>query len=123
MLKTSFVPLEREQFKLLRKAKKMVKEEFSEDLVLHDKNVLENLYRYALSSEDDQLFDLFNQLHNDADLDSNDSDRVVQLSNINNPSKKPTAYNPKEVKVGDIVDGEKCTGYYRGQPVFSAIKK
>ena len=62
-MKINFIPLSREQFAQLREAKRIIKEEFNADLQLQDKNVLEQLYKYALESKNDRLFDIFNEIY------------------------------------------------------------
>lgn len=119
MLKTSFVPLGREQFKQLRLAKKMVKDEFGEELVLHDERVLEKLYKYALNSENEELFNLFKELHKE----QNEIDQSVQgVTPIKRKATQKDTSKGADIKVGDVVDGKKCTGFYRGQPVFTDLK-
>jgi len=62
MIKFEFVALSREQFTLLREAKREVKKEFGEDLTLADDNVLKELYGYALESKGETLFGIYDEL-------------------------------------------------------------
>ena len=124
MLKTKFKPLERKQFSLLREAKRLVATEFSKELSLQDKDILDQIYGFALESEGERLYEIFNEMHSSLD-DEQKTDKkqntVVQGDWANS---KPTSAAKEElvvekkIQVGDIVDGQKCVGFYRGHPMF-----
>lgn len=114
MLKTSFVPLNREQFSLLREAKRLVSEEFNKDLILHNKNVLDEVYAFSMESKEERLYEIFNRLQNSTQIDpatNNDNENANAL---------PKDHDAliKKIEVGDMINGKRCTGFYRGQPVF-----
>ncbi len=52
----------KDEFRMLRRAVRLVDEEFSEVLNLHADRVEYDLYKYAVNSESDELFDLFTGL-------------------------------------------------------------
>lgn len=117
MLKTQYKPLNRTQFKLLREAKALIKNEFSEELSLQAETVLDKIYEYALQSNGEELYEIFTELGRDTEVVTQEPESVkttpvrVQL-NINAIHK---------IKVGDIVEGARCTSMYRGKPIFEAI--
>ena len=124
MLKTKFKPLDREQFALLRESKRLVASEFGKELSLQDKDILDQIYGFALESESERLYEIFNQMHQSLDPEhetTSKEGKVVQGDWDNKVA--PTPAEPEQVaekklKVGDIVDGQKCVGFYRGQPMF-----
>jgi len=79
MLKTKFKPLERGQFALLREAKRLISDEYGKEISLQDKDILDQIYGYALDSKSDRLYEIFNDMHasisddqtNDTDKDNN----------------------------------------------------
>lgn len=66
MLKKDFVALQREQFALLREGKRLVLKEFGKKLSLQDKDILEQLYGFALDSKEEELFEIFSRLREGA---------------------------------------------------------
>ncbi len=120
MLKATQPTITREQFAMLRDAKKLVKDEFGEELMLQHANVMDLLYQFALRSRNEKLFELFTTLNggkmpgrgiNPGKLSPAANDAVT--------TKPPARSGP--VKIGDIVDGERCVRLYRGNPVFEPI--
>ena len=120
MLDTNFVPLQREQFSMLREAKRLVTKEFSIELSLQDKNVLQRLYGFALESENERLFEIFNELYS-----AQKSTKAQDQDQTKKAAHSTTANNTRaqldSIQVGDVVDGKRCTGFYRGQPVFKVV--
>ncbi|MEQ9452271.1 MAG: hypothetical protein RJQ07_11865 [Pseudomonadales bacterium] len=55
--------LSKDEFVILRGARRMVREEFDEYLALEEAGVLDRLYGFALESAGEELFDLHAQLH------------------------------------------------------------
>ena len=55
--------LSKEQFLLLRSARQSIRSEFDEVLELESETVLDELYTFALRSEEEQLFDIYSELH------------------------------------------------------------
>ncbi len=118
MLDTNFIPLQREQFAMLREAKRLVTKEFSIELSLQDKNVLQRLYGFALESENERLFEIFNELH------SAQKPEKVEAHKNARPKNSPANSSSSKldsIKVGDVINGKRCTGFYRGQPVFKVV--
>lgn len=124
MLKTKFKPLDREQFSLLRESKRLVASEFGKELSLQDKDILDQIYGFALESETDRLYEIFNQMHSSLDKDQKtDSNKstVVQGdwgANKATGTSRAELVIEKKVKMGDVIDGQKCVGFYRGHPMF-----
>jgi len=117
ILKTQYKPVSREQFKLLREAKQLVKQEFSEDLALQDDAVLDKIYEYALRSDGEGLFELFSELTREAEYVSPNNEAKEKPSH--SLSMKKIDLNAiSQVKVGDVVNGARCVSMYRGKPVF-----
>jgi len=115
-MSNNFVAFNREQFRLLREAKRLVLKEFDQQLSLQDSDVVENIYKYALESDDEALFDIFEQLKGPAQSPDSKSSSVDTINAASKDSKKGSSDNA--LKVGDMVDGRRCVGFYRGQPVF-----
>lgn len=118
MLDTNFVPLQREQFAMLREAKRLVTKEFSIELSLQDKNVLQRLYGFALESKNERLFEIFNELYS--------AQKPAKAEEQTSKKPQDTAVDHKlvqldSIRVGDVVNGKRCTGFYRGQPVFKVV--
>lgn len=115
MLQTSFQAISREQFKQLRRAKKLVKDEFQADLKLQDPKVMDKLYEYALESEGEELFEIFSVLN---------SEKVKPeqplAAKAAPPGRVPSALH-KHIRIGDVVNGQRCVSIYRGKPVFKPV--
>jgi len=107
MLNEKFVPFKREQFTLLAKAKRLVLEEFGDEVSLQDKNIVRKIKTYRLK-------DIYDQLSLEAE--------PAPEQNVTQPSAKNNndslAKSTDKIQVGDMVDGKLCVGLYRGQPVF-----
>lgn len=113
MLKTKYKPLDRVAFKTLREAKKIIKDEFDQDLSLHDENVLDVLYEFAMEAQSEELYNIFNKL-------SPGATQIVETS-APVPRRRAFASRSKDsVKVGDVISGKRCVSMYRGKPVFEA---
>ena len=112
MLNEKFVPFKREQFTLLAKAKRLVLEEFGDEVSLQDKNIVRKIKTYAAESADSRLKDIYDQLS----LEPAPEQNVTQPSAKNN--NHSLAKSTDKIQVGDMVDGKLCVGLYRGQPVF-----
>ena len=134
MLKTKFKPLDREQFALLREAKRIVASEFDKEISLQDKDVLDQIYGYALESESDRLYEIFNTMHASLDSDQasqgkdntvvqgkwdakNDAETRKDAEKTKEKTKKGAVENNK-VQLGDVIEGKECVGFYRGRPMF-----
>jgi len=98
---------------LLCEAKRLVAKEFDENLALHGDDLMERLSLFAKVSNQPRLANIHEK---------------VALGQIaiksSTPSKKrvETASPPIQMdktKVGDVIDGKVCSGFYRGQPVFN----
>lgn len=59
----------REEFKLLREARSLIKDEFSENISLSAEDAVDRIYEYALESENEMLYDIFMQLNPSIDPD------------------------------------------------------
>ena len=145
MLKIDFEPISRDEFMQLREARRLVKQEFGADLELHAEDVLDKLFGFALESKSDALFDLFSALKGVPDgpapertatsSEAPESDQPqiggflrpvpAQATNGGNGKPAPSAPNPAHpqanIRVGDIVDGKRCVGWYRGNPVLKPV--
>ncbi len=113
MLQSSYTSITREQFSLLRQAKKLIKDEFDEELMLQDAKVLDSIYEYALRSEKEQLFDIFSSLTNGEEPTAVVSTHEAKPTHTTKP-----VNDAGKVKIGDTVNGQKCVAMYRGKPVF-----
>jgi hypothetical protein len=82
MIEFDFVALSREQFTLLREAKREVKKEFGEDLILADDNVLKSLYAYALESKGETLFTIYDELRSGIEKQEFARKKRTQVVNI-----------------------------------------
>ncbi len=104
------VLFQREQFQLLCEAKRLVAKEFDQNLALHADDLMEQLSLFAKVSNQPRL----SSIHEKVAL----GQIAIKSSS---PSKKPTqTSSPQDkTKVGDIIDGKVCSGFYRGQPVFN----
>ena len=123
MLKTKFKPLDREQFALLRESKRLIEAEFGEQISLQAKDILDQIYGYALDSRSDRLYEIFNKMYASIDDqgDAGDGDEKVIEGNFKKTKERPVkakAATANKVKIGDVVDGQECVSIYRGQPVF-----
>ncbi|MBX2848673.1 MAG: hypothetical protein KTR16_10145 [Acidiferrobacterales bacterium] len=118
MVAKTFVPLEREQFKLLRDAKRIIANEFGEDLSLQDPEILNSIYAYAKKSTKEELLNIFVSLDGKK---AEKADASVKSGGAPKKSSDAKAKSSNEVKVGDIVDGKQCIGFYRGQPMFKRV--
>jgi len=122
MLKTKFTPLNREQFALLREAKRLVATEFKKDLKIQDKDIMDQIYGFAFESAQERLYEIFNTLHSsfeDTDSEeSQDSKNVIGLPERSTNKNVKKKANNDPIKVGDVLDGKKCVGFYRGQPIY-----
>lgn len=113
--------LSREQFLQLREAKRLIKEEFSISIALTDEKVLDQIYSYALESENEKLFDVFESITGSSS--SKNTQSVVVPSG---PEVSPQAdrgagglfSRKKKAQTGDVIDGRKVVRMYRGAPVF-----
>jgi hypothetical protein len=120
MLKATQPTITREQFGMLRDAKKLVKDEFGEELMLQQANVMDLLYQFALRSRNERLFELFSTL-NGGKMPGRGID-PTKISLISNDAvTTKTAARSGPVKIGDIVDGERCVRLYRGSPIFEPL--
>ena len=121
MLKTKFKPLDREQFALLRESKRLIEAEFGEQISLQDKDILDQIYAYALDSSTDRLYEIFNKMYasiDDQGGTGDSNDKVVEGKFKKAREMQVKAASANKVKIGDIVDGQECISIYRGQPVF-----
>lgn len=75
MLRSSYQTISKVQFTKLRDARRLIREEFDDTLLLHSGDVMLKLYAFALQSEQDELYDLFTALR--ADIE--DSKGSVEL--------------------------------------------
>lgn len=116
MLSINIKTLRREQFIQLREARKLIKEEFSETISLTDDGVLDEIYKYALESENEALFDIFESFKNAGGsqiINANDTNKTETAKPTNGLFTRKT-----KVQVGDVIDGKKVVRMYRGAPVF-----
>ena len=114
MLNNKFVPFKREQFTLLAKAKRLVLEEFGDELSLQDKNLVRKIKTYASESTDSRLKDIYDQLN----IAAQPQVKKSPIQPRDKENNKSQAKNTGKIQVGDMVDGKLCVGLYRGQPVF-----
>ena len=105
---------QREQFKLLCEAKRLVAKEFDQNLALNSDDLLERLSAFAKDSNQSRLTSIHQKI------------ALGQIAiKSSSPSKKQTPEPttlPKsqdKIKIGDVIDGKVCSGFYRGQPVFN----
>jgi len=105
-------PINRDQFRLLREAKSLIKQEFNEVVNLQDEAILVKIYNYALDSENEELFSVYEQLNS---VENNATPPSA------NKQAKPVNTQDKTINVGDIIDGQKCVSIYRGSPVFKPV--
>lgn len=114
-------PMSREQFRLLREAKSLIKEEFNEVVNLQDESILVMIYNFALESKDEKLFSIHEQLQIEVNGKDNQAKTAVTKKSSNSKEAPTVNTQGKKVKVGDIIDGQKCVSIYRGNPVFKPI--
>ena len=106
--------LTREQFIQLREARRLIKAEFSECIQLSDDDILDTIYEYALKSEGEELFDLFNLINNDATA----KNAVNSQGGAQNKGTKGMGSAAQKTQIGDVIDGRMVVNIYRGKPVF-----
>lgn len=105
---------QREQFKLLCEAKRLVAKEFDQNLALNSDDLMDKLSIFAKASNQTRL----TSIHEKIALGQIAIKSSTPSKSI---TKEPTAA-PKaqgKPKVGDIIDGKVVSGFYRGQPVFN----
>ena len=107
MLTTKYKALDRAQFKLLREAKLIIKQEFDFNLKLQEADVLDKLYEYAMESSGEELYEIFNEIT-----------RSMEPTSPAPVAQRSTKTSTKNAKVGDIINGKKVVSMYRGKPVF-----
>lgn len=114
MSKSNFIPLDREQFKLLGEAKRLIAKEFNQQLALQSSDLINEIGRYSQKSESSRLLNIFKQLQ------LSPSENCETANKKTAKKRKPSGQKvvKNAIKVGDIVKGQTCTGFYRGQPVF-----
>ena len=83
----------REEFKLLREARSIIKEEFSENISLSAEDVLDRIYEYALESENEMLYEVFMQLNPNIDPDK--PELIKESAEV--PEQKKRMYRGAEV--------------------------
>ena len=108
------VLFQREQFKLLCEAKRLIAKEFDQNLALHADNLVEQLSVFAKVSSQSRL----TSIHEKVALGQimiKSSSQPKQQAQAQTASIKPQ----DKIKVGDIIDGKVCSGFYRGRPVFN----
>jgi hypothetical protein len=112
--------LSREQFAKLREAKRLIKEEFGQELILHEADVMEKLYHYASESRDDDLYQIHLAFSNNAESPSSPAPEQprARVSKARPPFAKKA---PHKIQVGDIVDDQRCVSIYRGKPVMEPL--
>jgi len=118
MSKKRFVPFKREQFALLREAKKLVLTEFKEDLSLQDKHILGKISSYSIESSDTRLKEIYQQLNADA----GSAQAASSTARSSEKNKTSAAKQGEKIQIGDMVDGKRCVGFYRGQPVLEEVR-
>jgi hypothetical protein len=137
MRQIDFEPVSRDQFLQLREARRLVKQEFGEQLVLNADDVLDHLFEFALESKSDKLFDVFAALKGPANAEGGMSSNSPSQSSQSesrgrtqiggflrpSPSGNATTNTPEHtnIKVGDVVEGKRCVAWYRGNPVFKSL--
>lgn len=102
--------LTREQFIQLREARKLIKEEFAECISLSEEDILDTIYEYALRSEGEALFDLFNLINDNATKNGSHQPINSQSQGMGGIAKK--------AQIGDVINGQTVAGLYRGKPIF-----
>lgn len=120
MTNDNFVPLSREHFALLREAKRIIADEFQENLTLQGGNILDRIHIFAQTSRSNRLLDICTELKT-PEQNSTEGYSSPAIEDVIEPKGESKAHDDmskEAVKVGDIVNGKKCTGFYRGQPVF-----
>lgn len=108
------VLFQREQLQLLCEAKRLVAKEFSQNLALHADDLMEQLSLFAKVSNQSKL----TSIHEKVAL----GQIAIKSSAALKKHTQTSATSPKlqdKTKVGDIVGGKVCSGFYRGQPVFN----
>ena len=75
----SLVLPSKEEFRMLREAQTLILDEFGETLELHAESVRQDLYRYAVSSEVDNLFDIHSELETLSEAGET-ADRAARLN-------------------------------------------
>lgn len=130
MLETNFLPLNKEQlnlllkpgpFALLREAKRIISTEFSKELPLHSKDVVNHIHAFSKESKDERLLDIYNELQQYIEIEPQavpSIDKKASDKKASSITSTPTKPKSAKIKVGDIIDGKRCSGFYRGQPVF-----
>jgi|GEM_PF-3574627 len=103
--------LSREQFSKLREARVLIKEEFSTTISLGSDDVFDEIYKYALESETEDLFHLHETL---LGIDPSQPDTQPASAKVEPPKSRGKV----KLQVGDIVDGKRVVQFYRGAPVF-----
>lgn len=128
MLETKFLSLSKAQvnlllkpepFALLREAKRAISTEFATDLVLHSKDILNNLHTFSMESKDKRLLEIYNQLLQYSEIEPQAVVSTGEQISITEDTPPTPNTKTAKISIGDIVDGKRCSGFYRGQPVFS----
>ena len=120
MTNNNFVPLSREHFALLREAKRLIANEFQENLTLQGSNILDRIHVFAQTSNSNRLLDIWTELKA-PEKNSTEGYPGPANDSVMKPNGEPKNNDDRPkgaIKVGDTVNGKKCTGFYRGQPVF-----
>ena len=118
MSKKGFVPFRREQFALLREAKKLVLTEFKQELSLQDKNILDKINSYSIESSGTRLKEIYQQLN----TDTGSAQAASNTTRSSDKNQSSAAKQGKKIQIGDMVDGKQCVGFYRGQPVLEEVR-
>jgi hypothetical protein len=105
--------LGREEFVLLRVARRLVQQEFDQHLALENADVLDRLYVYALDSDEEALFDLHAELNADAEggLEVEDDQHLSTEDADTSDQIEPNT--DKEPDTKDVVEGDRPPGFIR----------
>lgn len=98
---------------MLCEAKRLVAKEFDENLALHGDDLMERLSLFAKVSNQPRLANI----HEKVALG-----QIAIKSSTPSKNRAESAILPDQmdkIKIGDVIDGKVCSGFYRGQPVFN----
>ncbi len=103
---------------MLCEAKRLIAKEFDQNLALHADNLVEQLSVFAKVSSQSRL----TSIHEKVALGQimiKSSSQPKQQAQAQAQAQTASIKPQDKIKVGDIIDGKVCSGFYRGRPVFN----
>ena len=108
-------------FKLLKEIKILIKDEFNVEIKLDDENLLNEILNFSEKEEGFKIYEKFSEL-SIIQIPTEKSNISLKEENKETENKKPkfslSSLFSKKPKIGDIIDGKRVKGTYRGKIVF-----